>query len=88
MKHNTIDKNKNTRLTNARYKTKTIKRDKDRTNFEVGNPGLPVTQVNLWRMGMQGSGTRAGRTSTGQEGGVKGEREGEGGVIQELQVQV
>ena len=28
MKHNTIDKNKNTGLTNARYKTKTIKRDR------------------------------------------------------------
>ena len=51
MKHNTIDKNKNTGLTNARYKTETIKRDRDQTN-----PGLPVTQVNLWRMGMQGVG--------------------------------
>ena len=27
---------------------------------------VPITQVNLWRLGMQGSGVRAGRTLTGQ----------------------
>ena len=35
--------------------------------------------------GDAGSGMRAGRTSTGQEGGVKG---GRGGGISKLQVQV
>ena len=84
MKHNTIDKNKNTGLTNARYKTKTIKRDRP-DELLSGQPrsarhtGKPVEN------GDAGCGMRAGRTSTGQKGGVKG---GRGGGISKLQVQV